>query len=392
LLLAAPAAADETNQVTVRGNYWRDRNTRVLAPEAVLSKELSTGTILTTHYLLDAITSASRAAGAMTDKPFTELRNEAGFGVAQRAGRALMNFGYTYSSESDYWAHTFSVGTTVDLWQKNTTLSLQMAWGINTVARRTGATTFVDVGGLQTWTAIASWTQVLSQRMLGIVEYDLSVIGFGDQIGHLTGTPNMNTGYQANPYRTVSLGGAQANDTVPWQRIRHTVQATLHGIIPTGNRITPYIVLRPSYRFYWDDWGLVAHTAELRGYLPVGPVELRLSGRYYNQNAATFANVVAGTPNYPSGMGKPCTSCFSSSSTGLYYTSDPKLNAFYSFYLDARLVISLRGLGQFRRLPLHDWLAGGIVELSYGHWFNNKVAQQAYGDADLAGLAFTFPL
>ena len=32
--------------------------------------------------------------------------------------------------------------------------------------------------------------------------------------------------------------------------------------------------------------------AELRGYLPVGPVEFRLSGRYYNQNAAVFSNAV----------------------------------------------------------------------------------------------------
>src|SRR5207248_5506391 len=169
------------------------------------------------------------------------------------------------------------------------------------------------------------------------------------------------------------------------------VQATLHGIIPTGNRITPYVVLRPSYRFYWDDWGLLAHAAEVRGYLPIGPVELRLTGRYYNQNAASFASLVNGSPGYPSSMGKKCTSCFSSASTGMYLTNDPKLYAFDALLVDVRLAISLRGLGQFRRLPLHDWLAGGVVELSYGHWFNNKVAQQAYGDADLAGLSFTFP-
>jgi Protein of unknown function (DUF3570) len=394
LLLAAPAAADETNQVTVRGNYWRDRNTRVLQPEATLSKELSSGTILTAHYLLDAITSASQASGANRDQPFTEMRNEAGFGVGQRAGRALVTFGYSYSSEADYWAHTITAGTTVDLWQKNTTLSLAMAWGINTVARRTGSNTFVTLGGLQTWTAIASWTQVLGQHMLGIVEYDISVLGFGDQIGHLTGAPNMDTGLQANPYRMVNLAGAATYEQVPFQRIRQSAQATLHGIIPTRNRITPYVALRPSYRFYWDDWGLLAHTVELRGYLPVGPVELRLGGRYYNQNAAVFSNLINGAPGYTTAMpmGKKCGSCFSSSSTGLYFTSDPKLYAWDAFYLDVRLAISLRGLERFRRLPLHDWLAGGLIELSYGHWFNGKVARMAYGNADLAGLSLSFPL
>src|SRR5207253_9825296 len=150
----------------------------------------------------------------------TELRNEAGFGVAQRAGRALVSVGYSYSSESDYWAHTITAGTTVDLWHKNTTLSLAMAWGINSVAQRTSATTFLGVGGLQTWTAIASWTQVLSQRVLGIVEYDLSVLGFGDRIGHLTGGPNRDPGYQTNPCRMAHPGGASAAEVVPVPGIR----------------------------------------------------------------------------------------------------------------------------------------------------------------------------
>jgi hypothetical protein len=203
----------------------------------------------------------------------------------------------------------------------------------------------------------------------------------------------MNTGYQQNPYRTVNLaGGGMPGEMLPLQRIRQSVQLTLHGIIPTGNRVTPYIVLRPSYRFYWDDWAMLAHDVELRGYLPLGPVELRLTGRYHNQNAAAFASFVNGAFLYPSGMGKTCGSCLSSSSTGLFYTSDPKLNAFDAFYLDVRLAISLRDLGRIRRLPLRDWVAGGFVELSYGHWFNNRAAQLAYGDADLAGLSFTFPL
>jgi hypothetical protein len=78
--------------------------------------------------------------------------------------------------------------------------------------------------------------------------------------------------------------------------------------------------------------------------------------------------------------------------TGLYYTSDPKLYSWDSFYLDVGLAISLRGLGRFKKLPLHDWLSAGLIELNYGHYFNTKLAHTAYGDADVAGLALTFPL
>jgi hypothetical protein len=259
-LLALPAAADETNQITLRGNYWRDRNTRVLAPEAALVKELPTGTILGARYLLDTITSASVAAGATRDQPFTELRNEVNFSIAQRAGRALMSLGYTYSSESDYWAHLIYIGTDVDLFQKNTRLSLMMSWGINDVAMRAAPTVYLPVGKLQTWTTIATWTQILAQNLLGILEYDLNVIGFGDQIGHISGTPTMNSGYQGNPYRLVNLGGSATRETVPFQRIRQSAQLTFHWLIPTRNSITPYLVFRPSYRIYWDDWGLLTHT------------------------------------------------------------------------------------------------------------------------------------
>ena len=135
---------------------------------------------------------------------------------------------------------------------------------------------------------------------------------------------------------------------------------------------------------------MLTHAPEVRAYLPVGPVEFRLTGRYYIQNAASFTSLVNGQPAYASGVGKPCGTCLSSSSRSLYYTSDPKLYAWDSFFLEGRLAFSLRGLGQFKKLPLHDWLAGGVIELSYGHYFDNKVAQLAYGDADLAGLSFRF--
>jgi hypothetical protein len=391
-LLSAPTFADELNQITLRGNYWRDRNTRVLQPEATLSKELSSGTIIGAHYLLDAITSASVAAGATRDEPFTELRNEVGFRVAQRAGRALMSFGYSYSSESDYWAHLFSVGTTVDLFQKNTTLALNMSWGINEVARRAGPTVYVPLGGLATWSASASWTQVLTQRLLLIAEYDLFVLGYGDRLGSLSGLPNSDTGFLANPYRTVNLGGSPAPEQVPFQRIRQSVQLTFHWLISTGNRVVPYLAFRPSYRFYWDDWGILSHTPELRWYLPIGPVELRLTGRYYTQNASVFSSLIDGRPSYTNSQGLPCNTCVSEASRGFYYTSDPKLYAFDSFLVEGRLAINLRGLGQFKKLPAHQWLAGGLIEISYGHYFVNKVAKQAFGDADLVGLAFTFPL
>src|SRR5207253_10248862 len=82
---ALPARAD-MNTLVLRGNYYRDRNTRVVQPALEIQKELASGTQLGAHYLLDALTSASVAAGLVRAQPFTELRNEPGFLVVRRIG------------------------------------------------------------------------------------------------------------------------------------------------------------------------------------------------------------------------------------------------------------------------------------------------------------------
>src|SRR5205807_6458581 len=110
----------------------------------------------------------------------------------------------------------------------------------------------------------------------------------GSSQGAIRGDPTIETGYQANPYRSVLLGGAPNRELEPLQRIRQTLAASLHFILPTGVKWIPYLALRPSYRFYWDDWGVLAHSPELRTYVPFGPFELRVTGRYYTQSAASF--------------------------------------------------------------------------------------------------------
>ena len=378
-LVAVAFSTARADELAIRGNYYRDRNTRVIQPEAVLTKSLPTGTLVGAHYLLDAITSASIAAGVLRDEPFTELRNEVGATVGQRFGRGLVAAAYSYSSESDYWAHLVSLSGAIDLFKKNTTLGVSLAYGHDNVGQRMGPTSFQVVGTLDTFNIIGTWTQVLTKYLLGTLEYDLGVNGFGTR----------DNGYQANPYRTVNLGGAASHEKLPFQRIRQSAQASLHLIVPTHARVTPYVAFRPSYRGYWDDWSVYGHTVELRTYVPIGPVEARLTGRYYTQSAASFVSVgTDGVPFYPGNAGKGCAHCLAEQSRGQQFlTSDPKLTAADTFFLEARLLISLRGL---RRLS--PWLAGGTVELSYGHLFNDRYLHTAYGDAEIAALQFSFPL
>ena len=70
-----------------------------------IRKDLPHGFDVQTHYLLDAITSASANAGAGKDSIFTEIRNEVGLGVGKNWNRTRATLGYLYSAESDYWSH-----------------------------------------------------------------------------------------------------------------------------------------------------------------------------------------------------------------------------------------------------------------------------------------------
>ena len=392
--LAVPAHGDE---LVLRGNYWRDRNTRVVQPEVDISRELASGTTVGAHYLLDTITSASVAAGVVRDQPFTELRNEVGFRLGQRLGPTQHTVAYSYSSESDYWAHTLSIASSFDFFQKSSTLGLVTNYGSDSIAQRQGATIYNPLGGLQTFGFIASWTQVLAKIAVLSFEYDVAVVGFGSAKGKVTGTPNRDTGFQSNAYRSVNLGGSPSREALPFQRIRQSFAAAVHLIVPIASRVVPYLAFRPSYRYYLDDWGVRANTVELRTFLAIGPTELRLTGRFYDQGAASFViSDFAGNPDYTGGASKglPCTTCSSAGSRGtnLYFTADPKLSAFSSMFVELRLLVKFSPLQRLSSRKLPRWLADGRAEISYGHYFNDRLPATTFGDADVAGLSFAFPM
>jgi hypothetical protein len=375
LATASPALAGD---VVFRGNYYRDRNTRVLQPQAEITEEFGKGTVVGAHYLLDAITSASVAAGAMTDKPFTELRHEVGFRLLQRIGPGSIGASYSYSSESDYWAHTASISGSIDLFQKNTTLALALAYNHDEVGRRMGATSYSILGRLDALHIILGWSQVLSRHTMFNFSWDAGIIGFGSR----------DNGFQANAYRMVLVGSSPAADTVPFQRIRNAFALSLHIAVPLKNAIVPWIAFRPAYRLYVDDWGILGHTPELRVFVPVGPVEFRLTGRYHEQSAASFwADDGLDRPMYANGMGLPCTGCVDQrSQSTFFFTADPKLSAFRDYFLEARLLWRLTFLSRLSRK-----LGDSFVEVSYGHLFTTRTQKITFGDAHVAGLTFTFP-
>src|SRR4051812_37123040 len=78
-IIASAGAAVADGTLAMRGVYYKERSTRVIQPMLDAMFEAGAHGMVSGHFLVDAITSASPASGAIST-PFSEQRLEAGGG------------------------------------------------------------------------------------------------------------------------------------------------------------------------------------------------------------------------------------------------------------------------------------------------------------------------
>lgn len=265
LATATPAHAD--GELTLRGVYYKERSTRVEQPMLDGAFEVGDNGTLDAHVLVDAITSASAASGAV-DAAFSEKRVEAGGGYAHVLDDLTLGISARYSTEPDYRSRFIGGRGQLELFDKNLTLGVSAGYGHDDVDN-SGQPGIVRVSGtLDTVLASASVAQVLGPDTLGSVVVDVIYLD----------------GFQQNPYRRVTVGGAIMNEAHPDTRLRQAAAVTLKHFMPRTET-----TLVASYRLYRDDWGIVAHTPELRFVQDMGSTAwFGASYRYHRQTAADF--------------------------------------------------------------------------------------------------------
>jgi hypothetical protein len=143
--------------------------------------------------------------------------------------------------------------------------------GFDVVGNKTGrvnrATTSGNVG----------LTQILTPTTVAHVNYGLS-----SQIGTLSNTWN------SLPLDT----GQRLTEQVPRHRTRHALVARFAQWLPWDG------ALKGFYRFYADDWGLVAHTAEVQLLQRLSPqLYARGSYRWYTQTGVDFFTLLGDPRN-----------------------------------------------------------------------------------------------
>jgi hypothetical protein len=351
---ASPSAALADSTLTMRGAYYKERATRVMQPMLDASFDADEHSTVSAHLLVDAITSASVAAGAEEltdgqDAAFTERRYEAGLAYATERGRGRYLAHARYSYEPDYQSMAVGGRFELSLAEKNFVVGLGTAVSSDQVSNAGAQGPFGPriEGGLTTALGSLSLSQILGVNSLIGLTYDLSYL----------------TGFQQNPYRSVVTTQGFVAERHPETRVRHAVAASArHFLAATHSTVIA------SYRVYADDWGVVAHTPELRFIQEVSTVADFTAGyRYYRQGAADFwkARYASGDPAM-----EP------------FVTDDVKLSRFTSHGLEAKL--GLRG---------EVFGLGGRWENARGELLLQYIDQNnRFGNAVAAQAALTVPL
>ncbi len=369
LLVSTTAFAD--GELSMRGVYYKERSTRVMQPMLDGMFEVGSRGMVNAHLLVDAITSASGASGAVGAKPFTEQRYEAGGGYTQEfdgpAGsildRVRVGGDGKFSDESDYRSIYGGLRSEADLAHRNATVGLGGGVSIDKVDASgsqgpLGGIALLCPGDtsptstscpLHVYNAYVKASQITGQD---------TVVGANYEIAYLDG-------YQSNPYRQVAVPelGTYVPERHPFTRRRQAAAASVRHFFPQSQ--TTVIA---AYRFYWDDWHVHAHTPELRLVQEVGlHADASFMYRYYRQTAAYFWR-----PFYPDPMtlSKP------------YLTDDPKMSPFDGHTLEAKLGVYGEAFDLTGR-----WAGArfeGILEYVIQH--------NRFGNAVVAHVALTLPI
>ncbi|MEZ4253651.1 MAG: DUF3570 domain-containing protein [Polyangiales bacterium] len=362
------AHADEssgtwTGTLELRGNYYWEQSTRVVAPEGGVRLVAPNGVRLGVDYLVDSITSASQAAGVLEDVRFTEIRHQISVngGYEFDLGDAQLDLGLAYrvSREPDYLSNSVGLTSALSLNDRSSVIRAALFFVHDEIRQRFrngSGTRPMPMGGTssdvfrENFEALAlnvSWEQVLSSAVFFQAGYQY---GFMD-------------GFLANAYRRVAVRDVLRPENHPETRHRHSLSGRLVSFIrPTRTS------LHLGYQAYMDSWDVAAISPEVRVYQEIArSAHLRLRYRYYKQRRSffyqdTYANELP---------------------DDAYVTADPKMSTFRVHSFGFQLLLETTFLAD----TVLDVFRRASIDLSFEYrWNTNR-----FGDGVISSIGLRVP-
>lgn len=386
LVLLPPRRALGEDRVEYRyENYAEDRGRIGIQTHGVyFEKELTSKVVTHGQFVYDGISGATPTGAKMqpgaTEVPTMHMEDERLAGsldTAIRYGRHTTTPQVAYSHESDYESVGLALNHTIDFNQRNTTLLLGAARNFDRVKGRFQE----DFQNKGTWDGIIGINQLLSPKTTLTVNLTLS---YSD-------------GYLSDPYKAVYFSFPYEDEALNVFPDAYPEKRPEHRFKQVG-----YVALTQffdsvqgsgelSYRFHHDDYGIVAHTAQLAWFQKIGKqIVISPMIRYYQQSAADFyAPRFTGDLRYPDGtqlayqngsfiaeLGEPE---FPSDPTGYDIVTVPAAPSYYS--------------ADYRLAHLDTWSYGIGISWKPTDWLSLNFGYRRYEMNGLDGvtLASAFP-
>lgn len=311
-VLHAAEAGDETWKIDGALLYYTEKDrVSVTEPVASVKKNYGDDRSFTVRAVFDSISGASPNGATPTNTPqtftsasgnssyttpageqprrtFQDTRIALGADWERPLGLQVRNvLTGNISTESDYFSLGFGDTLTRDFNNRLTTLSAGLGVSfdivnpegtvpvgmqlLSTVVPVTGES---EGSGAQknTVDVLFGVTQVLTPRAITQLNYTHA---------HLSG-------YLTDPYKVISVVDSGGN-TVDYRFEKRPDSRDANAVFWKYIYHLPNDVVRMTYRYFWDDWGIRSHTADIRYRLelPRGTY-LEPHYRYYRQTAASF--------------------------------------------------------------------------------------------------------
>jgi hypothetical protein len=232
------------------------------------------------------------------------------------------------SFENDYDSYGVGGSFSRDIFQRMITLAGGISLDIDTVRPLNGNPqalvsisdpTRLGEGEKQTIQSIIGFSQVVSRNTLTQFNYSRT----------------MQDGYLTDPYKIITIVKPDTGAPVDYLYEKRPTSRVRNSIFWNTAHYFTEDVAHLSYRYYWDDWGVQSHTADLKYRMDL-PRGHSLSGtiRYYTQMSADFYQ-------YSLNEGAPLPS-FASADYRLGHLTTKSAAFKYSIPINKQIAFSLR--------------------------------------------------
>jgi hypothetical protein len=313
---------------------------RATGPALLVRKSLADRVSLSASYYVDSVSNAS--IDVVTNaSPFKEKRTAYDLGADYVVRDTTLSLGVSKSNEPDYDVSGFSMDVTQETFGGMTTVAMGFSRAVDRVGKK-GAPEFNDYA--KHWQYRFGLTQILTPRWLASANFEAV----------------SDDGYLGSPYRSARVFGAAVPERNPRTRTSRAVKFRAIGDI--GERTA----VRGEYRYFWDTWGVKAHTVEA-GYSRYfgDPWLADAFIRFNTQKAALFYSDNA-------------------QSETLYVSRNRQLGTFNSVGLGGKLSYVYRQVPGQYEIKLNG--AYELIRFKYSNFTDLRTGQQYSFDANVLQL------